>query len=219
VIFFDLTGTDEDDSIPMTPQVLWPSRYGLNLKDTIYFANAYQIARQLLGDDVRFSGDHAIMKPPHTNTATPWHQDEAYWGPNKEYCTIGFWLPLQDVDETNGCMHFIPTDPNYEVQTHHCFNNDNRIHGLEIDHVNEDLMEQRVIVPLKAGGCTVHYCRTLHYTSGNFTDNPRRAYTLSFELEPKPYNGERDFYWNTEKKTKREERKLNSGNVGNDPGM
>ena len=33
--------------------------------------------------------------------------------------------------------------------------------------------------PLRAGGCTVHTGRTLHYTGGNRTDTPRRAYIVN----------------------------------------
>jgi len=87
-----------------------------------------------------------------------------------------------------------------------------------LDQVSEELLQKRVIVPLKAGGCTIHYCRTLHYTSGNNTNLPRRAYTLTFEVEPQPNDQGRDFYWNTEKKTLREERRKNSGIVSKDPG-
>jgi len=215
---FDLVGTDEDDKEATTPQILWPSNYGINLKETLYFANAYHVAQQLLGEKAYFNGDHAILKPPHTNTPTPWHQDEAYWNPAKIYNSVGFWLALQDVDEDNGCMHFIPGTQTLEVANHHCYNNNNRIHGLEIDEVNDELLKKKVIVPLKAGGCTIHYCRTLHYTSGNNTDQGRRAYTLTFENEPQQDFGGRDFYWNTNKNLAREERRMRSGVTGNDPG-
>ena len=37
-----------------------------------------------------------------------------------------------------------------------------------------------VAVPLAAGGATFHAGRTLHYTRGNTTANPRRAYITNF---------------------------------------
>jgi len=215
---FDLTGTDEDEKSAATPQILWPSRYGIKLNETQYFANAFSISKQLLGDDAYFGGDHAILKPPRTNTVTPWHQDEAYWNPDKLYNSCAFWMPMQDVDDTNGCMHFIPKSHKIEVQNHHCFDNNNKVHGLEVDHMPPELLEKRVAVPLKAGGCTIHKSRTFHFTSGNTTDHPRRAYTLGFEVKPTETSG-RDFYWNTNKQTAREERRKNAGNIGfNDPG-
>jgi ectoine hydroxylase-related dioxygenase (phytanoyl-CoA dioxygenase family) len=140
---FDLTGDDTDENKLSTPQVLWPSRYGLKLNETQYFANAFNISKQILGDDAYFGGDHAILKPPHTNTATPWHQDEAYWNPEKLYNSCAFWMPLQDVDESNGCMHFIPETHRLEVQNHHCFDNNNKIHGLEVDYLNPELEKKK----------------------------------------------------------------------------
>jgi hypothetical protein len=34
--------------------------------------------------------------------------------------------------------------------------------------------------PLKAGGCTIHAGRTLHYAGPNLTDEPRRAYIVNY---------------------------------------
>ena len=34
--------------------------------------------------------------------------------------------------------------------------------------------------PLKAGGCTIHTGRTLHYTGPNVTKSPRRAYIVNY---------------------------------------
>ena len=34
--------------------------------------------------------------------------------------------------------------------------------------------------PLNQGGCTVHTGRTLHYTNGNKTNRPRRAYIVNY---------------------------------------
>jgi hypothetical protein len=64
---------------------------------------------------------------------------------------------------------------------------------------------------LRAGGCTIHKSRTFHYTSGNNTDFPRRAYTLGFEVKPNEDKSGRLFYWNTAKETEREKRRDNSG--------
>ena len=36
-----------------------------------------------------------------------------------------------------------------------------------------------VACPVAAGGCTVHTGRTLHYTGGNTTRQPRRAYIVN----------------------------------------
>ena len=61
----------------------------------------------LIGSEVEFWYDQFLAKPPRDGAPTYWHQDEAYWGRNLFDRGITCWMPLQDVDERNGCMHFI----------------------------------------------------------------------------------------------------------------
>lgn len=200
---FDLAGTDEEGVEAKMPQILGPSRYEPELRDSLYLANALAISRQLLGDEAAYQGDHAILKPARSPASTPWHQDEAYWGPDFEYNSVSVWMPLQDVDMSNGCMCFVPGTQDWEVRPHHCINHDPRIHGLEIDEAD---LTGMVVCPLPAGGATIHASRTLHYTPPNATDAPRRAYILGFGTPAKKRAVPRDFYWNRQKKTPREER-------------
>jgi hypothetical protein len=66
------------------------------------------IARRLTGSsDVRLLHDHLLFKMPGDSKATPWHQDLVYW-PMNESGALSLWLPLDDVDENNGCMMFVP---------------------------------------------------------------------------------------------------------------
>lgn len=201
---FDLAGTDEEGKVAALPQILNPVKYAPELRDTLVHANALSMARQLLGEEASGGGAHAILKPARYGAPTPWHQDEAYWNPDLDYYSISVWVPLQPATLENGCMQFVPGTHRWEVQPHHCINNDPRIHGLEIDQTpNED---QIAICPLPPGGATFHLSRTLHYTAPNLSDTPRRAYILGFGTQPKPRTESRDFYWNTQKRTARDER-------------
>ena len=92
----DLVTSDDDEAAEQLPQILNPSKYAPELIDTLFRANATAIARQLLGSEARFTGDHAIRKAPNSGVETPWHQDEAYWDPDKEYNSLSIWIPLQE---------------------------------------------------------------------------------------------------------------------------
>lgn len=201
----DLVTTDEEDSTPVLPQILNPSKYAPELLATRFQANALAIAKQLLGPTANAGGDHAILKPPHTPAATPWHQDEAYWDADKEYESISIWIPLQPATLDNGCMHFVPGTHQQEVLPHHPIGNDVRVIGLEVDDV-ERLVIDAVACPLPPGGATIHHSRTLHYTGPNQTDQPRRAYIMSFGVPAKQRPVERDFYWQRMQKTQWQER-------------
>ena len=207
---FDLAGTDEDGKEAALPQILSPEKFAPEIWDTQARANALQVVRQLFGPEVIPHGSHAIFKPARHGAATPWHQDEAYWSPDLEYRSMSVWLPLQDVDESNGCMQFIAGSHQLEIAPHQSINNDPRIHGLELAPDADVNTANAVICPLSAGGATFHPSRTLHFTAPNNSDRPRRALIMMFGgpakkreeigLEP------RRFPWLEEKRTARDER-------------
>lgn len=200
---FDLAGADEEGAEASLPQILLPVKYAPELANTLCRANALAIAKQLLGPEAEYHGEHAILKPAFHGAETPWHQDEAYWDPDLEYNELSAWIPLQEANLENGCMHFIPGSHQLEVMPHHSINHDPRIHGLEIDEIDA---AKAVACPLPPGGVTFHGPRTLHYTPPNRSAIPRRAYILGFGTPAKKRTTPRDFYWNRQKQTAREER-------------
>ncbi|NNM88800.1 MAG: phytanoyl-CoA dioxygenase family protein [Phycisphaerae bacterium] len=201
---FDLGGTDEENKEPVLPQILGPSRYAPALNDTLLRVNALAIAIQLLGPTTKFGGDHAILKPAKIGAATPWHQDEAYWAEDVDHEAISIWIPLQPATMINGCMQFIPRSQLLGVQPHHTIGHDPRVHGLEMDLLPD--LGQAVACPLPAGGATIHHARTMHYTGPNKSDEPRRAYILTYSTESRQRATPRNHYWNRTKTTPREQR-------------
>jgi ectoine hydroxylase-related dioxygenase (phytanoyl-CoA dioxygenase family) len=203
---FDLAGTDEDGKEAALPQILGPAKYAPELQNLLARANALHIARQLLGPDATWSGDHAIFKPARSGAPTPWHQDEAYWNPQVDYNALSIWMPLQEATLENGCMQFIPGSHKHDVVPHRPINNDPRIHGLELSEEAGVDISTPAICPLPPGGATLHSSRTLHYTGPNLSDVPRRAYIMTFGTPIVPRNGDRRFPWNEAKITARQER-------------
>ncbi|CAF1488563.1 unnamed protein product [Rotaria sordida] len=215
--FFDLLSEDIDDNEAVVPQLLYPSLYGkimtgFDLYNTQMYANAYAISKTLLGEDTIFTIDHAILKPPTSNSLpTPWHQDEAYWDPTLSHEALSVWVALQPVSLENGCMQFIPGSYRmFDVLPHHTQNNNPRIHGLEIDNPNE-YTKNVISCSLPSGGATFHHCRTLHYTGPNHSNELRRAYTLQFLCSTKKRDQLRLNTWNETKTTEREKRAKQSG--------
>lgn len=140
--------------------------------------NAESVALQLLGPGTEFRTDHAISKPAGDSAETPWHQDQFYWDPRAEYRRVSVWIPLQDATPENGCMQFVSRQRVGDVIPHHKHNHDPNSHGWEADekHYQKDWA---VPCPIPAGGATIHYGKTLHFTTPNTTDEPRRAYIVS----------------------------------------
>lgn len=200
---FDLAGADEDDVQAKLPQILSPSKYAPALSETLAIANADAIAKQILGPDGAYRGDHAILKPARYGAETPWHQDEAYWDPAYEYDSFSVWMPLTGATVESGCLHFVPGSHLSEVIEHRPIGNDPRIHGLEA--VNPNLTGA-VACPLEPGSVTIHHNRTLHYAGPNRTTEDRRAYIMVCGSPPRQLQFPREFPWKELHRTARQKR-------------
>ena len=194
--YFDLARPYEAEGEDLVPQVLAPEVRHPELRDTNIVRNARAIASQLLGlpeSDLK-TWSHMILKPPRVGGPLPWHQDEAYWDTSFAYRALGMWVPLDPATIDSGCMHFLPGSHAGEVRTHRHIDDDPNVHGLETDVPDAD---RAVAVPIDAGGATFHHCRTLHMTTPNVSDLPRRAWANEIQVEPIPLpEGERpDHPW------------------------
>jgi ectoine hydroxylase-related dioxygenase (phytanoyl-CoA dioxygenase family) len=135
-----------------------------------------------------------IYKPPGHPHATPWHQDAAYaHSPHAPAGTpitlesIQFWVALDDADEENGCMHFVPGHHTRPLLAHRvasgAASEDHRLLVLVDPDAQLDL-SRVVACPLPAGGATLHSYGTPHYTPPNRSaDRPRRAYIFNVVTE------------------------------------
>jgi Phytanoyl-CoA dioxygenase (PhyH) len=177
--YFDLVGSSEDVDEFQIPHLQQISHYCPELLTTRYFANAAAAAAQLLGARTKHIFDSAITKPPHSHAETPWHQDAAFVAETSYLESLVVWMPLQPVDQTNGCMSFIPGSHRGPVVTHRSPHGDNRINGLEAMDFDRS---KAVACPVPAGGATFHHFRTLHGAGGNYSESSRRVLTFGFGI-------------------------------------
>jgi hypothetical protein len=208
---FDMIGRDDTaEGKGLTiPQMLWPSRYEPALPQTQLAASARSIAEQLLGPQIENILEHAIMKPPK-GAATPWHQDDSFSHKGSRILeSISIWMPLQDVTVESGCMRYIRGSNLGPLYPHRSPNNDPRIHGLEL--VSPPDLTHCVAVPMRAGSAVIHHSRTIHGAGVNSGDQPRRAYVLGYGVKTgKRRLLKRDYSWNLQKQTAREDREMQS---------
>ncbi len=170
-------------------QILWPSRYHPVFADNTALRKSREIARQLLGiDEPAFRFDMLINKEPGNLSETPWHQDYSYSGepftpagtpiPNRQ---LQFWVALDDVDESNGCMHFVGRAHTGLLSRHYVAGGEPTDPHRLLAMMAAPDPSLIVACPLRAGDCTIHYEGTPHFTSSNRTlDRQRRAYIYDF---------------------------------------
>lgn len=205
--FFDFAGADEEGKAPRLPQLLNPSQYEPALARTLFRTNAEAMARQLLGPRAKLIFEHAMMKPGKTGGETAWHQDHAFYARYTNYRAVTIWMPLQAVDERNGCLEFIPESHNGAITPHRHLDDDPRVHGLEAIGVDAS---KAVVCPLPAGGATFHSDRTLHHAGPNRSSEPRRAYALVFGVRGRQFTLREEYPWNRASVTAREQRLVHS---------
>jgi phytanoyl-CoA hydroxylase len=119
-----------------------------------------------------------VNKEPHDPTECLWHQDEAYYIQySKSRSRMSIWIPLEDVDENNGCLRVIPGShleglrPASRKAEGHC--------DLAVD---TPIDESRIrLVPMKGGSILLFDALLLHSSGGNQSDRPRRAFIVSYQ--------------------------------------
>jgi hypothetical protein len=169
-------GGDGRGGKPQIPEINSATQLEPSLMESLAFVNCREIARQLFGHAVHFSGDHAIYKAPRSTKPTPWHQDQAYLGHSLAGRTVTFWIPLQDVTIEMGCMQFVPYSHHDGLKPHHRVGGATG-HSLTLGDVDPSAA---VACPLPAGGATMHTPLTVHAAGPNQTDRVRRAWILAF---------------------------------------
>src|SRR5271154_4626773 len=142
------------------PQIMNPVNYLPELHRTQCFKNAHAIARQILGENARCICDLAIVKQAYVGTETPWHQDEAFRDPKLEYHEMNVWVALQDANQENGCLRYLPGSHRNEVLQHGPPNNDPTSQALQC--IAEFDEGSAVTCALPAGGGAIHHSRMLH---------------------------------------------------------
>lgn len=164
---------------------VWRDHEGM-AKYTFHPRLASIAMRLCKANGIRLFHDHLLWKMPGDSKPTPWHQDTVKW-PMNETGALSIWITLDDVDERNGCMMFVP-------KSHRAgkLKNISLVEPVDIfDYVKgTELEKQRPVnVPLKAGSCTFHDGLTFHYAHSNVTDKPRRVLAIIYMKDGTTFNG------------------------------
>lgn len=185
---FDQTGRNpEYDRIFHQKVNLWLEHDGI--KQFVFSKKLADIARRLSGSKaIRLWHDHALIKMPKESRETAWHQDFPYW-PMNEPGALSCWMPLDDVDESNGCLCFIPKSHKVGKLEPISLTNPQDIFRLVPQGVLDDATP--VVMRLKAGDCTFHNGLTFHYAFPNRSDQPRFAFAIIYMPDGTTYNGKR----------------------------
>lgn len=138
--------------------------------------NVAGVAEKLAGVPLRLWHDQILIKPPHNQRATEFHQDQPYWPHENAPNPISAWIALVDVPVEKGCMTFLPGSHRRTDLPMQSLADKRSLFNLAPDLV----YSPRVTVPLRAGDCTFHHGRCAHMATPNETDDSRVAHVVIF---------------------------------------
>jgi len=168
--------------IQSSPSFVWKE-----IREQPYRKWLLRFGNALMGMELSYWYDQFLAKPPGKSVPTYWHQDEAYWGRNLDDKGVTGWIPLQDVDVANGCMHFVDRGHLDGVLPHHL------VEGMQSDLITCEVDEARVVIcPIRRGDVTFHHSKTPHMTTANTSPNWRKAVTN--HMQKVGAGGEGDHY-------------------------
>jgi ectoine hydroxylase-related dioxygenase (phytanoyl-CoA dioxygenase family) len=131
------------------------------------------ICHDIMRQTVRLYWDQSVYKKSEKPQEFPWHQDNGYtFVEPQQYLTL--WIPLVDVDETNGCpwiapgLHKMGTLEHWQGET---------------GRICLEQAEDAVPAPAKAGDIVVFSSLAPHRTGPNLSQAVRKAYILQYAPE------------------------------------
>ncbi|MBB15839.1 phytanoyl-CoA dioxygenase family protein [Candidatus Poribacteria bacterium] len=163
-------------------------RYCRGIYDLCYEDRILDYMTDLLGENLICTMTHYFSKEPTDGKRVNWHQDASYW-PLTPSKVITVWLAIDDVDEDNAPMQFIPGSHLHgQIPFEHSKPEDNNVLGQSVR--NSDKYGEPISVTMKAGQISIHSDLLLHGSDPN-TSNRRRC-GLTIRYNPPDVRGRDD---------------------------
>lgn len=181
-LFYEFHSNESTDPSKVLFHALGAWRIEKGFHDILWSPAFVVPAFQLLGGPIRFWHDQLFCKPAKHGGVVAWHQDYSYWTRTQPMGHLTCWIALDDADESNGCLHYIPKSNHWDLLP---------ITGLagDMESIRSVLTADQfkefkpVSVPLKKGYASFHHPLTIHGSFENKSPNPRRAIVLNVFLD------------------------------------
>jgi len=134
------------------------------------------LVQDIIGPDIICWATAVLSKPAKNLKYVPWHQDASYWGLSPAR-TVTVWLAIDDADEKNSAMEFIPGSHNkgHLPQTKTDENS-----AFHVQTANVEGLGRAYVDALKAGQCSMHADMLVHGSPANHSDRRRCGLTLRY---------------------------------------
>ena len=136
-----------------------------------------EAVEQLIGAGVSVLFSQVFCKAPEVGGPKPVHQDNFYFSPSDTDALLTTWIALDAATEENGCLQYGHGSHREQVLEHT---------APEAEPFNLQVPAAitakypMMPAPVPRGGVSIHHGNTLHQSSANRSNHPRRAVTFHF---------------------------------------
>lgn len=182
-LWYEYHSNESNDPDSVLFHALGAWRIGPACHDVLWSPRFTRPASQLLGGAVRFWHDQLFCKPARQGGVVAWHQDYSYWTRTGPMNHLTCWIALDDTTQENGCIQYIPGSHLWQLLPMA------ELAG-EPDSIRDVLsaeqweqLQQAVPMEMQAGEACFHHPLTLHGSSANRSERPRRALVINVVLD------------------------------------
>ena len=134
--------------------------------------------RPFIGERAFLFNEQFVVKAARTGAAFGWHQDGGYI-PFAHRPYVSVWIALDDTHMDNGALWLLPrARDDGDAPAQHRWSDEGK------EYVGYDGPEPGWPAQVKAGSAVVFTSLTMHRSSPNTTDRPRRGYLAQYSAEP-----------------------------------
>lgn len=158
--------------------------YGINcyqarlsgLWDIATDAGILDHVQDIIGPNILCWASAILSKAPHDPKAVPWHQDAGFWSLTPAR-TVTVWLAIDDVDEGNSAMRFIPGTHDKGMLSMSTTGEEAVFHKQT---ANADALGAPFSNCLGSGQISLHADMLVHGSTPNTSDRRRCGLTLRY---------------------------------------
>ncbi|WP_425092174.1 phytanoyl-CoA dioxygenase family protein [Tropicimonas sp. S265A] len=134
------------------------------------------LVQDLVGDNIICWASAILSKRAHDPKQVPWHQDASFWKLSPAR-TVTVWLAIDDADEENAAMRFIPGTHDKGAMQTSAMGADSVFHKGIADAESHGAPFTNT---LKAGQVSLHADMLVHGSRANLSDRRRCGLTLRY---------------------------------------
>ncbi len=139
-------------------------------------ARILDYVEDIIGPNIICWATAVLSKPAGTSKIVPWHQDASFWG-LRPARTVTVWLAIDDADEENSAMQWIPGSHD---KGHLPLEESGGDAVFHIQTANANDLGAPVVDTLKAGQFSLHADMIVHGSPANQSERRRCGLTLRY---------------------------------------